>query len=127
MPRFGLAARMDWRAEHRGGRFHSVRRRGRDLVQPCRDAHGKGAQRLCGPAVRADDYREHEVSLPRRDLCKGTEAARTEQFTKWNPISRIGLAKDKDAGEMIFIDADASTAIAKFDFNHLNADALRLS
>ncbi len=44
---------------------------------------------------------------------------RTEQYTKWNSISRIGLAPDKDAGEMIFIDADASTAIANFDFNHL--------
>ena len=44
---------------------------------------------------------------------------RTEQYTKWNSISRIGLAKDKDAGEMIFIDADASTAIADFDFNRL--------
>ncbi len=47
-----------------------------------------------------------------------------EQFVKWNPISRIGLAKDKDAGEMIFIDADASTAVAHFDFNHLSADDL---
>jgi hypothetical protein len=44
---------------------------------------------------------------------------RVEQYTKWNSISRIGLAPDKDAGEMIFIDADASTAIANFDFNHL--------
>ncbi len=44
---------------------------------------------------------------------------REEQFVKWNPISRIGLAKDKDAGEMIFIDADASTAIANFDFKNL--------
>ena len=26
---------------------------------------------------------------------------------------------------MIFIDADASTAIARFDFNHLSADSLR--
>ena len=42
-----------------------------------------------------------------------------EQFVKWNPISRIGLANDKDSGEMIYIDADASTAIANFDFNHL--------
>ena len=50
---------------------------------------------------------------------------RDEQFIKWNPISRIGLAKDKDAGEMIFIDADASTAIAKFDFDHLTPDNLR--
>jgi spermidine synthase len=49
---------------------------------------------------------------------------RTEQFTKWNSISRIGLARDKDAGEMIFIDADASTAIANFDFDHLTATQL---
>jgi hypothetical protein len=47
-----------------------------------------------------------------------------EQFVKWNPISRIGLARDKDAGEMIYIDADASTAIANFDFNHLSQDQL---
>ncbi len=44
---------------------------------------------------------------------------RDEQYTKWNSISRIGLAPDQDAGEMIFIDADASTAIANFDFDHL--------
>jgi hypothetical protein len=50
---------------------------------------------------------------------------RSEQFVRWNPISRIGLAKDKDAGEMIFIDADASTAIARFDFDHLTADNMR--
>jgi hypothetical protein len=43
----------------------------------------------------------------------------TEQYTKWNSISRIGLAKDKDGTEMIYIDADASTGIADFDFNHL--------
>ncbi|HKD08928.1 MAG TPA: hypothetical protein VKB79_23700 [Bryobacteraceae bacterium] len=50
---------------------------------------------------------------------------RPEQDSRWNPISRIGLAKDKDAGEMIFIDADASTAIARFDFDHLSPDNLR--
>jgi hypothetical protein len=50
---------------------------------------------------------------------------RTEQYTKWNSISRIGLAPDKDAGEMIFIDADASTAIANFDFNHLTPGQLQ--
>jgi len=50
---------------------------------------------------------------------------RDEQYTKWNSISRIGLAPDKDAGEMIFIDADASTAIANFDFNHLTASQLQ--
>lgn len=42
-----------------------------------------------------------------------------EQYTKWNSISRIGMAS-KDGGEMIFIDADASTGIADFDFSHLS-------
>jgi len=51
------------------------------------------------------------------------EKLRAEQFTKWNSISRIGMAK-KDGGEMIFIDADASTGIANFDFNHLSATDL---
>lgn len=50
---------------------------------------------------------------------------RDEQYTKWNSISRIGMAADKDAGEMIFIDADASTAIANFDFNHLSASQMQ--
>ncbi len=43
----------------------------------------------------------------------------------WNSISRIGLAKDPDAGAMIYIDADASTAIANFDFDHLTPNNLR--
>ena len=47
------------------------------------------------------------------------EKLHTEQFTKWNSISRIGMAKH-DGGEMIYIDADASTGIANFDFNHLS-------
>jgi len=46
-----------------------------------------------------------------------------EQFTKWNSISRIGMAKD-GSGEMIYIDADASTGIANFDFDHLSASDL---
>ena len=51
------------------------------------------------------------------------EKLHQEQFTKWNSISRIGMAKH-DGGEMIFIDADASTGIANFDFNHLSAEDL---
>jgi hypothetical protein len=47
------------------------------------------------------------------------EKLHAEQYTKWNSISRIGLAKH-DGGEMIFIDADASTGIADFDFDHLS-------
>lgn len=48
-----------------------------------------------------------------------------EQLTKWNSISRIGMAHDKDSGgEMIYIDADASTAIANFDFSRLSPNDL---
>ena len=43
-----------------------------------------------------------------------------EHFTKWNSISRIGMARLADGVEMIFIDADASTAVANFDFDHLS-------
>ena len=43
-----------------------------------------------------------------------------EQFTKWNSISRIGMARMPDGGEMIYIDADASTGVANFDFDHLS-------
>ena len=39
---------------------------------------------------------------------------------KWNSFSRIALAPEKDSGMMlIFIDADASTGIANFDFANL--------
>ena len=45
-----------------------------------------------------------------------------ETFVKWNPISRIALAPEKDSNMMlIFIDADASTGIANFDFSNLTA------
>ncbi len=48
-----------------------------------------------------------------------------EAFTKWNSISRIGLAKDSDGGGYtIYIDADAATAVANFDFNHLSESDL---
>jgi predicted membrane-bound spermidine synthase len=41
-----------------------------------------------------------------------------ESFVRWNSFSRIGV-RMQDGMEMIFIDADASTAIADFDFDHL--------
>src|SRR6202012_1404866 len=41
-------------------------------------------------------------------------------FTQWNSISRIGMARDAGGGEMIYIDSDASTGIANFDFDHLS-------
>jgi hypothetical protein len=52
---------------------------------------------------------------------KGQKLA-NEIFVKWNSFSRIALAPEKDSGMMlIVIDADASTGIAKFDFDNLSA------
>ncbi len=48
-----------------------------------------------------------------------------EQRVKWNSFSRIALGRERDSGlPIIFIDADASTGIARFDYNHLTADNL---
>jgi hypothetical protein len=49
-----------------------------------------------------------------------------EQFVKWNSFSRVALAPEKESRvPMIFIDADASTGIANFDFEHLTSDNIR--
>nr|AIW63124.1 hypothetical protein [uncultured bacterium] len=49
-----------------------------------------------------------------------------EQFVKWNSFSRIALAPEKVSRALtIFIDADASTAIAKFDLEHLREEDRR--
>src|SRR5271157_4424597 len=43
-----------------------------------------------------------------------------EWFVKWNNFSRVAIVHQADEGrDTIFIDADASTAIANFDFEHL--------
>ena len=48
-----------------------------------------------------------------------------ETFVQWNEFSRIAIAPDKSSGiPAIFIDADAETAIANFDFDHLSAHDL---
>src|SRR5215469_5958954 len=45
-----------------------------------------------------------------------------EIYEKWNSFSRVAIAPEKDSGTpTIFIDADASTAIANFDFGHLSS------
>ncbi len=45
-----------------------------------------------------------------------------ERFVKWNSFSRIALAPDHGSGApTIYIDADASTGIANFDFDHLSS------
>src|SRR4051794_24952510 len=44
-----------------------------------------------------------------------------EKFVRWNSFSRIALGEEKETHfPMIFIDADASTGIADFDFDHLS-------
>ena len=48
-----------------------------------------------------------------------------ESFVQWNSFSRIAIAPEKSSGApTIFIDADASTGIANFDFAHLSAHDL---
>ena len=42
-----------------------------------------------------------------------------ELWSKWNSISRIAVSRQPDGSGIIFIDADASTGIAHFDFDHL--------
>ena len=42
-------------------------------------------------------------------------------FEKWNSFSRVAIAPENGSGPLtIFIDADASTGIANFDFNRLS-------
>jgi hypothetical protein len=45
-----------------------------------------------------------------------------ETWSKWNSISRIGVQAPEGGGGMIYIDADASTGIANFDFDHLTGE-----
>ena len=48
-----------------------------------------------------------------------------ESFVQWNSFSRIAIAREKGSGPpTIFIDADASTGIANFDFEHLSTHDL---
>ncbi|MBK5293449.1 MAG: hypothetical protein JJE04_17470 [Acidobacteriia bacterium] len=47
---------------------------------------------------------------------------REESYVKWNSFSRIAIAPDRSRAMGIIIDADASTGIASFDFDHMSAD-----
>jgi hypothetical protein len=74
---------------------------------------------LVGLVVVNQKYRVIDVKFAKGHALKG------EQFVKWNSFSRIALAPDESGMETIFIDADASTGIANFDFDHLTADQKR--
>jgi hypothetical protein len=53
---------------------------------------------------------------------KGQQLAK-ERFSKWNSFSRIGLRPESPGGiEAIFIDADAETGIANYNFDHLKPE-----
>jgi hypothetical protein len=53
---------------------------------------------------------------------KGQRLAK-EQFVKWNSFSRIGLRPETAGGiEAIFIDADAETGIANYNFDRLRPE-----
>ena len=69
-------------------------------------------------------YNQHEEILGIRHA-KGRTLA-NEQFVKWNPFSRIALVRQPDDGRYtIYIDADASTDIANFDFDRLTPSQRR--
>ena len=49
-----------------------------------------------------------------------------EKFVRWNSFSRIALGEEKESHfPMIFIDADASTGVANFDFSKPLSDSER--
>jgi hypothetical protein len=53
---------------------------------------------------------------------KGQEVPK-EMFVRWNSFSRIGLMKEKGSdNHLIVIDADASTGVPPFDWDHLDAN-----
>ncbi len=72
-------------------------------------------------------YNEHNHVVDIRRAKDHT--LKNEVFVKWNTFSRIAVTHDPDPmkdvpldqqhRDMIFIDADASTGIANFDFDHL--------
>ena len=65
-------------------------------------------------------YNQHHAVLDIR-RAKGQTLAH-EAFVKWNSISRVGVVQqEKEPRASIFIDADASAAIADFDFDRLTA------
>ena len=77
---------------------------------------------LAFAALMGVNFRYHILDV---HYAKG-QKLQGEQYVKWNSFSRIALAPEKESHvPMVFIDADASTGIANFDFDHLTADNLR--
>lgn len=55
------------------------------------------------------------------DYAKGRELV-NEVFVRWNSFSRISVTEDRQKNRTIVIDGDATTGIARFDFERLGAD-----
>ena len=53
------------------------------------------------------------------------QAIANEIFTTWNDLSRVAIVRQSDGGNNIVIDADAATAIARFDLANLTPDNRR--
>lgn len=51
---------------------------------------------------------------------KGAELV-GERFVQWNSFSRIAVKDDPGGGQIVAIDADATTGISQFDIDHLSA------
>jgi hypothetical protein len=77
---------------------------------------------LAFAALMGVNFRYHVIDI---HYAKGHKLE-GEEFIKWNSFSRIALAPEKVSRvPMVFIDADASTGIANFDFDHLTPDNIR--
>lgn len=71
---------------------------------------------LVGLVVVNQKYHLIDVKFAKGHALKG------EERVWWNSFSRIALGPDSSGMETIFIDADASTGIANFDFDHLTEE-----
>jgi len=83
---------------------------------------GRGASVALALALVAFlTYNQHHPLIDIRHA-KGQTLAH-EWFVKWNNFSRVAIVHKAEEGrDTIYIDADASSAIASFDFDHLTAN-----
>jgi len=84
-------------------------------------AHGRMAAVVLGLALVALTGYNHRHRLIDVKYAK-TQELRGETFVKWNGFSRIAIAPDPSRHLTIFIDADASTGIANFEFDTMKEE-----
>ncbi|MBV9155745.1 MAG: hypothetical protein JO097_05765 [Acidobacteriaceae bacterium] len=87
-----------------------------------RAPRGRIAGVLLGLLLVALITYNYKSSLIDVKYAKG-QALKNEEFVQWNSFSRIALKTDPGNGlKSILIDADASTGVAHFDFQHLSPE-----